>query len=268
MGAAQTAFQHVMGKFMRPLILERLQIEEQDISGGCLHGVHFEKFMTLDPREKLLVIRVWLEEMYGDEFTRVSIANTGILSYQGLKNIEEMLKESVRYSNAARLAEKYHVPLGLITAKIPDGEWAKGVFIGKPRDRVEYFYHYFLQHGKNHILDDTDYSTVRWEEATRELDEVEVEVFIKLWDPETGEPITTRNVAKLRVLSDEVPRLHNIIVKDMNMIAHKHDEYMTLHELVRELNQRLAAAERRIDMYEGNDANDKLDRLIHELMNR
>ncbi|MEK4187767.1 MULTISPECIES: hypothetical protein [Paenibacillus] len=266
MGAAQTAFQRVMGKFRRPLILERLQIEEENISGGCLHGVHFERFITLDPREKLLVIRVWLEEMYGDEYTRVSIANTGILSYQGLKNIEEMLKESVRESNVARLSEKYHVPLGLITAKIPDGEWATGIFIGKPRDRLDYFYHYYLQHGKNHILDDTDYSKLHWNDVTKELDEVEVEVFIKLLDPETGEPITSRNIAKLRVLSDEVPRLHDIIVKDMDMIAHKHIEYMRLHELVNELNQRLAAAERRIDMYEGN-SNEKIDRLLHELMN-
>lgn len=255
-----------MDRLSRPLLIERLRDGEEFIPGGCLLGIHFERFLTLDPREKLLLIRVWLEDMYGDEYSRVSIGNGEILSYQGLKNIEEKLRDSIRANNIERLSTKYHVPVGVITGNKPEGEWSEGLFIGKPEDRQDYFYNYYLKHGENHILDDTDYSKIHWKDATKKLHEVDVEVFIKLCDPGTGEHLTTRNVARMKVLSDDVARLHDIIVKDMDVVSHRHEEYMSMREYLDEVYQRLAAAERRIDMYEEIDTNERIERELDELM--
>lgn len=267
MDVEKRALKRRMDKVRRPLQLERLRDENGITPGGCLLGNQFNRFMILDPREKLLVIRLWLEEMYGSEYSRASIGDGKILSYQGLKNIEEMLRNSVRDSNIAILAKKYHVPHGVIAGKIPKAEWANGLFIGKPEDRDNYFYRFYIQQGQNHILDDSDYSKAFWEEATKELKEVDIEVYIKVRHPETGEPITSRNIARLKVLSNEVPRLHEIILKDMEMVAYKHNEYMSMREQMSELYRRLEVAESRIDMYEGIDPNDTLKTQLDELLN-
>jgi len=265
--SARRAYLRVMEKFGRGFKLERLDEEGNIIPGAYLEGVHLEKFMALDPREKLLLLRVWLENMYGSEYSRVSIGKAGIVSYQGLKNIEEMLRGGIRATNIERLARKYNVPIGIITGKTPKDEWEKGLFIGKPVDRDNFHYNYYLQHNKNYVLDDTDYSVMFEDNDKRKLQEVDVEVYIKLRESETGIPITTRNIARFKYLSEEVSRLYEIIASIMNIVAIKHDEYMSMYKHIDELYQQLAFAEQRINMHEGIDPDKKIQKLLNELDN-
>lgn len=96
----------------RPIILERIHDELDEVPGGCLVGVHFERFMTLDPRKKLHRIRIWLEEMYGDEYSRSAVIKkiNNDLSYQGLKNIEECLKGVSAKETSAYLRRRMVFP--------------------------------------------------------------------------------------------------------------------------------------------------------------
>lgn len=268
--SAQKKYTEVTRRLPRPIVLHRQEEEGILLPGGCLFGIHFERFMDLDPREKLLLIRIWLEEMYGeDEFSRPAVVKKvkDGLSYQGLKNIEELLKNSVRESNVSRLSEVYSVPKEFISNRLSDEFQPKGLFIGKVEDMHLYFYHYYNQHGKNHILDDTDYSQFFWDEHTKGLKEVDLEIYIKVREPETGEPITTRNIARLKLLADDLPKLHEILVKDVEVIAAKHDEFIGMREHIQELYQRLSAAERLIDLYEGVDPNEQIKKMIEQFEN-
>ncbi|WP_281885829.1 hypothetical protein [Paenibacillus sp. YYML68] len=253
----------------RPIILERIHDELDEVPGGCLVGVHFERFMILDPRKKLHRIRIWLEEMYGDEYSRSAVIKkiNNDLSYQGLKNIEECLKGSVRKGNISILAKAYGVPEAIITMETTDECGVKGLFIGKEEDEDEYFYRYFCQNGKKHILDDSDLSKYQWETDVKRLNEVDVEILIRVREPETGEFISKRNsFARFKLLSEDLPRLHDILQKDIEMISIKHKEYIEMREHIQELYQMLSAAERRIDQYEGIDPNERIMRELNQLL--
>gem|GEM_PF-2964088 len=235
-----------MSQFPRPLLMERQYDEEDLLLGGCLIGVHFVRFMALDPRDKLLLIRIWLEDMYGDEFSRPSVIKRirDGMTYQGLKNIEESLRNKVREDNVTRIVDVYGISEDLINKQNAEECGAKGLFVGKPEHKQEYFLHYYNQHGKNHLLDVTDYSKMDWEEHTNGLDEVEVEVFLKINDPNTGERMAVRNIAKLKLMADDLPNLHDIIAKDIDLVSDKHTKFMNMREEIQELYQRLASSER------------------------
>lgn len=239
--ATQREVESIMKRFTRPIILERLYDNEDLLPGGCLLGDHFKRFNTLEVGSKLLLIRYWLENMYGDEYSRANIARSLLYSYQGIKNVETCARKKNYDKTITALVEKYNVSKDVILGNLQGEDLPKGIFIGKPEDMSDYFFHFYLEHGKNHVLDQTDYSKIDWGDHTRGLQEVNVEIFMKVSDPKTGDILNSRNFTQVKVSANDLNRISDIIVKDMEMVAYKHDEIMLLKEEIIELEQLLKA---------------------------
>jgi hypothetical protein len=242
--ATKREVEKVMNRFPRPILLERQYNDGEVFPGGCLLGEHFTRFMTLEIGKKLLLIRYWLQDMYGDEFSRTNVAKRADYTYQGIANVEECKRNSHYDKTITALVESYNVSKDIILNKVKKEEFPVGICIGKPKDIKTYFYFYFLEHGKNHILDQTDYSKFDWGDHTGDLQEVSVEFFMKVKDPDTGETLNLRNIAQVKLLADDLNRINDIIIKDIETVSYKHNEIMRLREVIFELEQLLNAKER------------------------
>jgi hypothetical protein len=242
--ATKREVEKVMSRFSRPILLDRQFDDEETLPGGCLMGLHFRRYMTLETGEKLLLIRYWLQDMYGDEFSRTNVAKRVGISYQGIANVEERKRKSHYKITITDLIGEYKVPKEIILNNFEEKEFPVGIYIGKPQDMATYFYYYYLENGLNHVLDQTDYSKFDWGDHTGELQEVEVEFFMKVKDPDTGETLNSRNIAQVKLLADDLNRISDIIIRDIEIVAYKHNEIIRLREEIFELEQLLNAKER------------------------
>lgn len=242
--ATKKEVESIMKRFGRPIILERLYENDELLPGGCLLGVHFERFTNLEVGRKLLLIRYWLEDMYGDEYSRANIARSLHYSYQGIKNVETCSRKKNYDKTITALVDEYHVSKEVILGTLQAEDIPQGICIGKPNDMTYYFNQYYLEHGKNHVLDLTDYSKFDWGDHTGGLQEVSIELVMRLRDPDTGEILNTRNITQVKLSGNDLNRISDIIVRDMEMAAYKHKEIMRLKEEIYELEQLLFVKER------------------------
>lgn len=117
--------------------------------GKIITGIEFQVFMKKTIGEKFKFIRDTMNKTYRNEYRKNVTDKAGVLTYLGLKKIEEGNKP--RRDTVELLAKFYDIPMYVFYPE--EYPPVKGIFIAKKKDKDEYFKAYWFEHFSLHPLD-------------------------------------------------------------------------------------------------------------------
>lgn len=234
----------------------------QPINGRVVSGFEFGRFLKMSVNEKVLWLREEMSKMYGKrEYSVSRVAKRASISPQGLINVEK--KNTNPYKGTLELlAKEYGLPLTLLI----DGENSEkldGFFLGKAKDKKDYFDAYFQTYNEYHFLDkrymhnfsqsedeyedvridDDGFDVIRNPDGSCSLDRYTVEVSIKLYQTSSGFYVGEEQVQEERVVisPSDLKHLKELMKLELNHMALRYEQSQpSRSDVIREYQKKLS----------------------------